>query len=81
MLLQRLDVVHLASMMLTHVLFQLCGRVFLNFALMVHLGVLFQAFDEQRRVLLQQVETHLKQIMVLEIVSEALFLMFCIDVA
>ena len=55
MFLKRLDVVHLASMMFTHVLFQFCGAVFLNLALVVHFGVVFQAFNEECRVFLQQV--------------------------
>ncbi len=78
MSLQRLDVVWLPTVMLTHVLFKSCSIVLIDFACF---GLGCDNALHDGGVFLQDVKSHLKDIMHLKLITETLFLVVCINVA
>ena len=80
MLLKGFDVMKLIAMMVTHVFLESSCMVFLNLPMLLRLCILLKTLNEGW-IFLEQVKTHLKQVVVFEIVAEAFFLLICIDIA
>lgn len=78
MSLQGLDVVWLPTVMMTHVLLKRCSIVLID---LTRFGLGRDYALHDGGVLLQDVESHLKDIVHLELVAETLFLVVCINVA
>ena len=76
-MLQCFNIMRLTEMMLAHVLFQCCGARFIDLTVSLSVGERLG----QTSVLLQDVESHLEDIVHLKLVAEALFLVVRIDVA
>lgn len=78
-MLQCLDVVHIARVVLAHVLLE-CRCVVLRQVPVVFLCVL-NRLKNTTCVLLQNVESHLEDVVHFKLIAEALFLVVCVDVA
>ena len=78
MSLQGLDVVRLPTVMMTHVLLKRCSIVLIN---LTRFGLRCDYALHDSGVLLQDVKSHFKDIVHLELVAETLFLVVCINVA